>query len=210
VKEQGKYIVIEGHEGTGKTSQVHLLRERLAKEGIESIEMIEPGSVPIAQALREVIKDASLKRDATTNLLLFTAARHETWRQMAKPALEAGKWVVAGRNWYSTLAIQGYAEGLDSKLITEITRQFTSERYLHPDLAIILVMQNEQERQQRLEKRGLPAAADTFESKDAAFQEKVRRGYEKITDSYNVMHIDASQSLEAVAKDVWRYTQPLQ
>ena len=206
---QGKYIVIEGHEGTGKTSQVGLLRERLAEAGIESIEMVEPGSVPIAQALREIIKNANYTRDAVTNLLLFTAARRETWQQLAEPALKEGKWVIAGRNWYSTIATQGYAEGLERELIETTTRQFTGENYMHPDKVIVLTMNDEIERHRRLTVRGAPAVPDTFESRGDDFQQLVRRGYEKVANEYAATKIDAGQSLEKVAAEIWQSLQVL-
>lgn len=206
---QGKYIVIEGHEGTGKTSQVERLRRRLTAEGIENIEMIEPGSVPVATAIRKIVKDANLKRDAITNLLLFTCARRETWRQRAEPALARGQWVIAGRNWLSSLAIQGYGEGLDHSLVTSLTRQFTDERYLQPDLTVILAMTDETERKRRLEVRGTPTAVDAFESRDSSFQEKVRLGYEEIATSHAVERVDAAASLEDVAATIWQKIKPL-
>jgi dTMP kinase len=202
---KGKYIVIEGHEGTGKTSQVQLLRERLAKEGIESVEMIEPGSVAIAESLRATIKNATLERDALTNLLLFTAARRETWRQLAGPAMKEGKWVIAGRNWYSTLAIQGFAEGLDQEIIEATTRQFVGENYMQPHQVFILLMNDETERHRRLKKRGEPTIPDTFESRDKSFQDRVRKGYEQIVDSYNAVPVNAAQSLEVVADTIWQH-----
>ena len=202
---QGKYIVIEGHEGTGKTSQVGRICQRLKQTGREVVELTEPGSAPIAQELRTIIKNATLERDALTNLLLFTAARRETWRQTTKPALERGAWVVAGRNWYSTLAIQGYAESVDIATIEEVTRQFTEERYIHPDSVFILSMHNEAERQTRLEKRGLPAVADTFESRDAQFQDSIHKGYEIIAKERKAVVIEADQSLEAITDAIWQH-----
>ena len=104
--ERGKYIVIEGHDGTGKSTQAERIRDRLQKEGIDSVEFHEPAGVPIADAIRTVIKDGSLERDGETNLLLFTAARHEIWKH-AEKELALGKWVVSARNYYSSLAYQG-------------------------------------------------------------------------------------------------------
>src|SRR5680860_1336148 len=103
----GKYVVIEGHDGTGKSTQVSLIRQRLLQHDVESIEFHEPAGSPIADAIRNVIKDGNLERDATTNLFLFSAARHEIWKTQALPALELGKWVIASRNYYSSLAYQG-------------------------------------------------------------------------------------------------------
>jgi dTMP kinase len=161
----GKYIVIEGVDGTGKSTQVGLLREALKKQGIESDEHHEPDGTPIANEIRAIIKNGSLTRDAATNLLLFTAARHEIW-QRAQQRLDDGVWVIAARNYFSTLAYQGYGEGLSLDLIYKTTRQFTDERYMRPDLAVILTLDDEAERAHRIATRGRLTTPDTFESRD--------------------------------------------
>lgn len=202
---EGKYVVIEGHDGTGKSTQVALLREKLREQGIESVEMHEPGGVPIADQLRTIVKNGTLERDALTNLLLFTAARREIWQQLAEPALEEGKWVIAARNWYSTLAYQGYGEGLALSRITEVTREFTSEHYLKPDHAFILTLNsNTAERHRRISARGEVETPDHFESRSEAFQQAVNEAYKKIAKTYNILTIDAEQNREAICQELWR------
>lgn len=198
MRTQGKYIVIEGHDGTGKSTQVALLREKLKERGIESVEMHEPAGIPLADRLRDVIKDGTLERDATTNLLLFTAARRELWNQLAKPALNEGKWVLAARNWYSTLAYQGYGEGLNRTLIKRVTREFTDERYVSPDHAVILTLDNPEERQKRISKRGTLETPDTFEAQAADFQRRVEAGYQAISTTLKIPRIDAAQPPDAL------------
>jgi dTMP kinase len=204
----GKYVVIEGHDGTGKSTQVGVLRQKLADIGIDSIEFHEPAGSPIADAIRTIIKDGSLKRDAITNLLLFNASRHDIWENRAKPALKSGKWVIAARNYYSTLSYQGYGEGLDLDLITEITKKSTDEQYMVPDIPIILDLDDISERTHRIGSRGELEKADTFESKDAAFQSKVQNGYLDIAKSKNVPIISANQTIEQIADEIWKYVKP--
>jgi dTMP kinase len=201
---RGKYIVIEGHDGTGKSTQVTLIRKKLKNRGISSIEFHEPEGTPIANAIRSIIKNAELKRDATTNMLLFNALRHEIWVSRALPALEAGKWVVASRNYFSTLAYQGYGEGLDLDLITNTTKIATDDDYMNPDIAIILDLDNEQERQKRITNRGLSDNPDTFESKDSDFQQRVKDGYLSIAKDKGIRVVSASQSIEDVQTDLWQ------
>lgn len=201
----GKYIVIEGHDGTGKSTQVDLLRKALAQEGIESIAFHEPEGTPIANEIRTVIKNGTLERDAETNLLLFTASRHEIWKQ-AKIALASGKWVVAARNYFSTLAYQGYGEGLDIDLITTTTKRFTDDKYMHPDVAIILSLDDEHTRSQRIGQRGELENPDTFESRNIDFQQTVKDGYLKIATNYNLPVIAANQSPEAIASQIHALT----
>ncbi len=199
----GKYVVIEGHDGTGKSTQVELVRKKLLDHGIESIEFHEPAGSLIADAIRTVIKNGKLPRDATTNLLLFSAARHDIWFRQALPALAAGKWVIASRNYYSTLAYQGYGEGLDLEIISATTRIATDDQYLRPDIAIILDLDDESERLKRIASRGSLAHPDTFESKDDSFQSKVNEGYAAIATSHNIPVVSAAQSVDAVQREIW-------
>lgn len=201
---RGKYIVIEGHDGTGKSTQVALLRERLAKHGIDSIEFHEPEGSPIADEIRHIIKRADLPRDGVTNMLLFSAARHDIWFGQALPALERGTWVVASRNYYSTLTYQGYGEGLDLDIIGTTTRIATDDTYMQPDHAIILTLENETERKQRIEKRGPLETPDTFESRSADFQARVHEGYVALAASHRLPVVSATGTPAEVHQQIWR------
>jgi len=219
--EKGKYIVIEGHDGTGKSLQVARIRQKLADEyGIESIEFHEPEDegTPISSVIRSVIKNGELERDAMTNVLLFNAARHAIWQNRALPTLEAGKFVVASRNYFSTKAYQGYGEGLDLDLIDEITRLSTDDKYMKPDMACVLDLDDEEERQKRINNRHALNIRDdntqeldkpdTFESKDDAFQNRVRLGYLAIAKELRLPVISAKLSPEIVTKNIWKYIEP--
>lgn len=204
--ERGKYIVIEGHDGTGKSSQVELLRDNLAEVGIDSVEFHEPDGTPIASEIRKIIKNGTLERDGVTNLFLFNAARHDIWYSLARPALAMGKWVVASRNYYSTLAYQGYGEGIDKDLIVDLTRAATDEQYMTPDLAMVLSLDDEQERLSRINSRGELENPDTFESKDGGFQDRVRLAYPEIASKYGATVLSAAKSKCDIADDIWALT----
>lgn len=205
---RGKYIVIEGHDGTGKSTQVGLLRDHLSEQGIGSIEFHEPQGTPIADAIRTIIKNGTLPRDGLTNLLLFTAARHEIWKE-AQKALDQGIWVVAARNYYSTLAYQGHGEGLDRELILSITKQFTNPTYIHPDLAVILTLDDETERERRIGERGILQTPDTFEARDNAFQIAVKNGYRAIAKEYDLPIISANQPVADIADEIYALVERL-
>lgn len=205
---RGRYIVIEGADGTGKSTQLSLLAKSLDEKGIDYIEFSEPEGSPISDEIRTVIKNGTLERDAETNLLLFTAARHEIWKKRALPALEAGKWVIASRNYFSTLVYQGYGEGLSQKLITDITRTFTDEQYMKPDIAVILSLPEHSTRMRRIGKRGNLRHPDTFESRGDDFQDKLHRGYLEIAKSKHLPIIDANQSIEATFEDIKAHVAP--
>lgn len=207
--ERGKYLIFEGHDATGKSTQVDIARAKLKARGINSVKVEEPAGAPIADELRTIIKDGDLERDGLTNLLLFTAARHEICRQTIEPALEEGTWVVAARNWVSTLAYQGMGESIDEKRILDMTREFTGESYFNPAFFCVLVVRDEIERKRRIMERGKLEKPDAFESRDAEFQERVHEGYLSVVESQGLRVIDASPPAEEVGEEVWSHIEPL-
>lgn len=208
-KPRGVYIVIEGPDGTGKTTQADIIQKALQKRGITAIHIKEPGGSPVNEAIRTVILDASLARTSMTNLLLFTANRHELWHDIIQPTLATGTWVIATRNYWSSLAYQGYGESMDQTVITETTRMFTSAEYMSPDVGIILTLNNSVERSKRVSQRGVLDSPDIFESKNIDFQLKIENGYMRVAKEYSLPTIDATQPIKNVAEDVWRYITPL-
>lgn len=203
----GKYIVIEGSDGTGKTTQATILQQQLQAAGVDTVLLHEPGGTPIADALRAIIVDKSLPRSPLTNLLLFTAARHEL-TPIIEQHLTHGKWVIASRNWLSTLAYQGHGEGVPAELITSITAQFTSPSYRTPDLTLVLALATDS-RRTRITNRNTNYATDTFEAKDAKFHRTLDEGYLRIANEQQLPLIDATQPVEAVAQSIWQHVSPL-
>ena len=201
---RGKYIVIEGTDGTGKSTQVDLLSERLKQEGIASVTFHEPDGVPISSEIRTIIKNGSLERSALTNLLLFSACRRENWLQVGKNALEKGQWVLSARDYTSTLVYQGLTEGLDLDLIEQVTLQATDEQYIRPDHRIILDITDETERERRIQQRGELKTPDTFESRGNEFQQRLLEGYRHIAAQKNMPIVSATQSIDATADEIWR------
>lgn len=199
----GRYIVIEGNDGTGKSTQAELLAKWLHDEkGIDSFVTHEPDGLGISAEIRKLIKNGEFDRDGETNLLLFTASRHEIWRR-ARRELEAGKWVISARNYLSTLAYQGYGEGIDRQKIIDATRQFTDETYMQPDLTVVLTLADA-EREKRIAERGELETKDTFESRTSNFQAKVNAGYEQIAADFGYPIIDASRSIDDIQAEIRR------
>lgn len=209
MSERGKYVVIEGNDGTGKSSQVGELQRRLGGLGIKSIEIHEPDGVPAARELRKIIKDGTLKRDAWSNVLLFTAARRLNWLQAMQPALESGVWVLAARSWLSTVAYQGYGEGIDVDRIRRRTLEDVGEEYVSPDMELILTLHDDTVRQSRISQRGALEKPDTFESRDDRFQRALEEGYKLYAADNDIPLVDASPDFTTVAEAIWRHVQPL-
>lgn len=195
---RGKYIVIEGHDGTGKTTQASRLQSYLESYGKEVLQTQEPGGTPITDKIRNIIKDGTLDRTPITNLLLFTASRAETWHNTIEPTLKLGKWVISTRNWWSTLAFQGYGEGVALETIEAATKNYTTSDYMSPDYGFILTLESMEEMKKRIAKRGEENIPDTFETKDNDFQNRVQKGYLEVASKYDIPLIDASRSIEDV------------
>lgn len=199
---KGKYIVIEGGDGTGKTTQADMLQQYLESKGKKVIHLKEPGGSPVAEAIRSVILDGTLERTPMTNILLFTANRHELWYSRIKPALEQGTWVISTRNYWSTLAYQGYGEGMSETVITAITDTFTDKEYMKPDFGIILAVDDIEVAKKRVAERGVQNTPDTFESRGNEFQQRVSDGYLAIANTYDLPVISAFQTKETIAEAI--------
>jgi len=192
------YIVIEGQDGTGKSTQVRLLQEYFEKQGKKVVVMDEPdGDLPQAHDLHDLIliKGKDYNMEPMTNVLLFTASRSELWRKIAEPTLKEGGVVISARNWWSTLAYQGYGEGVSRSKIIKITHESLPERYVKPDKGFILTV-SDKVREERQKDRG--KAVETFEAKPDEFQQKVNSAYPKIAKDFDVKIIDASGTIEEV------------
>lgn len=194
------YIVIEGQDGTGKSTQARLLKEYYEKQGKKVVVMDEPdGDLPQAHDIHDLIliRGKDYNMEPMTNVLLFTAARSELWRKIAEPVLKDGGVVISARNYWSTLAYQGYGEGVSRSKIIKITHEALPERYCHPDKGFILTVSD----QIRLERQGERGkAVETFEAKADDFQQRVNGAYPKIAKDFNIETIDASGTIEEVFK----------
>ena len=192
------YIVIEGQDGTGKSTQARLLQEYYEKQGKKVVVMDEPdGDLPQAHDLHDMILTRGYDLEPMTNVLLFTAARSELWRKIAEPVLKDGGIVISARNYWSTLAYQGYGEGVSRGRIIKITHESLPEKYCYPDKGFILTVPDKV----RLERQGVRGkAAETFEAKPDDFQQKVNAAYPKIAKDFGINIIDASGTIEEVFK----------
>ena len=190
------YIVIEGQDGTGKSTQVELLKKHFEEQGKEVVMLEEPdGDLPQAHDLHDMILTRGYNLEPITNVLLFTAARVELWKKIAEPVLKKGGVVISARNYWSTLAYQGYGEGVSRSKIIRITKELLPEKYVHPDYGFILTV-SDKVRLERQKSRG--KAIETFEKKPSEFQQKVNAAYPKIAKEFNLTIIDASDTIDKI------------
>jgi dTMP kinase len=208
----GVFITLEGTEGSGKSTQITLLAERLRALGKTVRTLREPGGTPLAEEIRHLLKHHAAGRDMTAEaeLLLMNAARAQLVREIIRPALAAGEVVLCDRFLDSTLAYQGYGRGLDMNFVHEVLDFATDE--LLPDLTLLLMVPlavSEARRQARQGNTATPA--DRFEQADREFFQRVEAGYRALAaaEPQRVRMIDATRSIEEVRADLWRAVGPV-
>lgn len=196
----GKFITIEGCEGSGKTSIIKILCEDLANNNISYLSTREPGGSKISEQIRNVILNVdNTKMDYMTEALLYAASRRQHLEEIVKPALNEGKIVICDRYLDSSLAYQGYARGIGIEEVYNINMYATSG--FLPDLTIYIDIPVEV---------GLERIKDNnrnvnrLDLEKVAFHKKVREGYLKIAQMYpeRIKVIDGNADLEEVYKRV--------
>ena len=186
------FISLEGIDGSGKSTQAKLLAEAL---GRETLLIREPGGTEAAERIRELLADPNVELDPFAELLLFSAARADLVSRVIRPALEAGKTVVADRFADSSVAYQGGARGLGTSHVLSLTDDVIDG--LWPDITVLLRVDPE---------TGLGRAEgeDRFESEGLDLQRAVAEAYEEIAQiaADRVVAIDAAGSVEEVHERV--------
>ena len=203
---RGKFITFEGGEGCGKSTQVRRLKEELEREGVEVLLTREPGGTWLSEEIRRLIKDQDVDAPCDrSELLLFLAARAQLVKNVIRPALEAGTWVVSDRFSDSTLAYQGYGRGLPLDILRDCN-DFACEG-LKPDLTILLDVTPETARA-RLQARETATheAADRIERAGDEFHARLRKGFAELAKSepWRILTIDANGTVDEVWKEIWK------
>jgi dTMP kinase len=195
---EGRLIVFEGGEGTGKTTQIRLLAERLRNAGCSVVAVREPGGTVVGEGVRAVLLDrANTGLDPRAELLLYEASRAEHVASVIAPRLAAGDWVLCDRFTDSSLAYQGYGRGLDIGSIRDI------DAFATAGVTAALTILIDMDPTVGLE-RATGGGADRLEAEELAFHERVRAGYLELARAPAHAVIDGSGTLEEVGDAVWR------
>jgi dTMP kinase len=200
---RGRFITFEGGEGSGKSTQIKILAERLNAAKLRTIVTREPGGSPGAEIVRHLVLSGMgklLGADAET--LLFAAARDDHVHTVIKPALEQGVWVLCDRFADSTRAYQGRLGDVLPGVLNAMERVTIGD--LKPDLTVILDVPVEVGMHRAAARRG-SGAPDRFEAEDIAFHQKLREAYRDIAanDPQRCVMIDANAEINTVAAGVW-------
>lgn len=202
---RGRFITFEGPEGSGKSTQLRMLAEKLRAAGRGVLETAEPGGTPIGMQIRRVLLDARNRELCpTAELLLMFAARAQNVDQWILPALSEGRIVLCDRFTDSTLVYQGVARGLGAELVYEVDR--IACRGLVPDLTLVIDIDTETGLARAHHRNRQARDVETrMEEQDLAFHRKVREAYRQLAadEPRRVKLIDGARAPEAVAADVW-------
>jgi dTMP kinase len=187
------FIVLDGLDGTGKSTQCRLLLEWLHSRNIMAVHTTDPGGTPLGAQLRSILlnlkqDDISLKAEA----MMFMASRAELVEKILRPSLQNGVVVISDRFLLANVVYQGHAGGLDPAELWRIGRFTTGG--IEPDMTFVLDLPIEQ----AVTRRG--RSADRMEARDQAFQERVRKGFlhEASERPDSIQVIDASQPVQEI------------
>ena len=211
------FISFEGGEGTGKTTQAQLLRDRLTEQGYKCLLVHEPGGTVLAERLRPLIK-GEITMSHGAELFLFSAARAELVSTVIKPSLKAGIIVVTDRYVDSTTAYQGYGRRLSLEHVQAINALATQQ--VMPDLTLFLLVEPE-DALKRLSPIQVRLSLDEsaseiggrqddedqrkFEEETTEFHKRIQQGYLKLAkeEPDRWVIVDASRSKEEIRETIW-------
>jgi len=193
-----RFIVLDGNEGCGKSTQARLLHERLVRDGVDSILVRDPGTTPIGEGIRAMLLDPkNIAMAMRCEMLLYMAARAQLMAELILPALQAGKTVICDRFVSSTLAYQLDGDGLTRDEIRGVAEVAIKGRW--PDLILVLDMPPEAGMAR------VKRTRDRIEQRPPAYHEQVRKNYLAQVEESPGMYrlVSAEGTIEEVQARVW-------
>lgn len=201
----GFFITFEGVEGSGKSTQMEMLKGYLEARGEDVLALREPGGTLLGEKVRGILLNSSDEPvDPMAELFLYEACRAQVVANVIRPALKSGRTVICDRFTDSTLAYQGYARGLPLDAVREMNERATGG--LAPGLTILIDLSPEEGLKRawaRINgKRG--SLEDRFEKESVLFHKKVREGYLKIAESEStrVRVVDGAREIPVIHRDI--------
>ena len=199
---KGKFIVIEGIDGSGKTTQINklskwLIETNLIPQNNQLIVTREPGGTKLGQSIRSLLLDTSIEKspDSITELLLYAADRAQHVNEIIRPSLNKGDWVISDRFCGSTLAYQGYGRKLDIKLIKDL--ETIATQGISPDITFLLDIPVEESIKRRISR-----SDDRIEKEGTDFLKNVSLGFQVLSEDNRWKKISALQSQEKIISEI--------
>jgi dTMP kinase len=202
-------ITFEGIDGSGKSTQVKLLKNYLHTKGIDAATFREPGGIALAESIRTLLLQSKQDMTSIAELLLFAASRAELVGQLILPALAKNQIVILDRFYDSTTAYQGYGRGVDLNIIADINR--IASFGLAPSLTIFLDILPEDAMMRKFSEKSLPLSfgkndspLDRMESSGLEFYHRVRNGYKQLASEHaeRFAEINALRSVTEIHKEI--------
>jgi dTMP kinase len=193
---RGCFVVLEGGDGSGKSTQVELLVARLREAGHEVVATFEPGATATGAAIRALLLDGTAPVAPEAEALLMAADRAQHVAEVVAPALARGAWVVSDRHLPSSLAYQGVARGLGVDAVEAVNRLAVDG--VTPDLVVLLDVADDVATARRA-----GGAGDRLEREAAAFHATVRAAYRDLAAARGWLVVDGSGARDEVAARVW-------
>lgn len=196
---KGLFIVLEGPDRSGKSTQAKLLAAWLKKKKKKVVLTREPGGTHISEKIREILLDPKGKIEPLTELFLYETARIKHTLSIILPALKAGKVVVSDRFTMSTTAYQGYGRQIPIKTVETLNKLATCG--LKPDLTVIFNIPDRvfDERERRAQERSGP---DRMERESSKFRRRVNRAYKLLSGCPGATRINAAKSIEEIHAEI--------
>lgn len=192
----GIFIVLEGPDRSGKSTQASLLKAWLEELGREVVVTREPGGTRLSEQIRKILLDPKSNIEPMTELFLYETSRIKHTLEKILPALEAGKVIICDRYTLSTTAYQGYGRGLDLKTVETLNRIATMN--LKPDLTLVLDIPDRIFAQ----REHLRAGRDRMERQSDLFRRRVNRAYKLLARRPGVTRVDAGRSIDEIQGDI--------
>lgn len=197
----GVFIVFEGPDKSGKSTQAALLARRLRARGVAFLHTREPGGTSFAEAIRRILLEPRRKVEPLAELLLYEAARAQHTLEKIRPALSRGRVVVSERYTMATLAYQGYGRGLPLASVRALNRIATQG--LRPDLTILIDVP-----EAAFSARGRGRRLDRLERENSRFRRRVREGYRALAAGERAVVLDGRRPVEDVHQKILRLVEP--
>ena len=197
---RGRFITVEGADGSGKTTQLEYIGRKIAEKGIPLVKTREPGGTALGERLREILLGKTdLRIGMNSELLLMFAARVQHLEQVILPALRSGSWILSDRFTDATYAYQGGGRGITTERI-EILEQWVQQG-LQPDLTILFDVPVQTGLDRTLLRNTEP---DRFEIQKVEFKEAVRNSYLERVNCFpeRIQVVDSSVSMSDVRSQI--------
>ncbi|MGA2135523.1 MAG: dTMP kinase [Bryobacteraceae bacterium] len=204
------FLTFEGMDGSGKTTQMRMLAERLRAYGREVLETAEPGGTRIGTEIRRILLDAANQElKPTAEMLLYFACRAQNVDEWITPALAAGKIVISDRFTDSTLVYQGCGRGLGAETVMTLDR--IACRGLAPDLTLLIDIDAETSLARAHARNATATSNETrMDEQSLEFHRKVYDAYHALAarEPHRVCVIDGRAGIDAIADEIWKAVQP--